>query len=99
MVDWFNLAANSLWILGCALALATLSYARWEASTKGEKLRSQLNSHHFQVPLNLAGALFCLGLAGTSDAVWEIVVWLILAVLFCVQIGVEVYQTRRGESE
>jgi hypothetical protein len=29
MIEWGGLAANSLWILGCALALATLSFAGW----------------------------------------------------------------------
>jgi len=85
MIDWFNLAANSLWILGCAVVLATISYARWEAVTKGEKLRSLLNAQRFQPPLNLAGVLFCLGMAGTSDVNWKIGVWLVLAVLFGVQ--------------
>ena len=38
MIDWFNLAANSLWILGCAIALAVLSYASWQASLRREKI-------------------------------------------------------------
>ena len=94
MIDWFNLIANSLWILGCAIALATVSYASWEASTFQQKFRERLRKIQFQVALNLAGFLFCLGLAGTSQPVWQIVLWLVMAILFLVQIGVEIYRKR-----
>jgi hypothetical protein len=96
MIDWFNLMANSLWILGCAVGLATLSYASWEASTCQEKLRQRLKMSHIQVALNLAGLFFCLGLAGTSRPVWQIVLWLVMALLFLVQMGMEIYHKRAG---
>ena len=41
MIDWFDLAANSLWIIGCAVALASLSYAIWMASMRQKKV-----AHH-----------------------------------------------------
>ena len=77
-----NLAANTLWILGCATALATLSYASWKASLKGIKMRTILTDHQYQIVLNLSGVLFCLGLAATPDANWEIFIWTLLVVLF-----------------
>jgi len=40
MIDWFYLAANSLWILGSTAALATFSYASWKASLKDK------DAHH-----------------------------------------------------
>ena len=85
MIDWYNLAANSLWILGCAVALATLSYASWEASLLKEKFTTRVKRPSYQMALSLAGFLFCAGLAGTSDSTLEILLWSILALAFLVQ--------------
>lgn len=85
MIDWFNLAANSLWILGCAIALATLSFASWQASVRREKLRARLNQPGVQQFFFLAGILFCAGLAATADSILETVLWGILDVLFLAQ--------------
>jgi len=82
MIDWFKLVANDLWILACALALATLSYASWSASLRHEKLRKILALPKYQISMNIAGILFCFGLAGTSNKWWEIMLWLILAAMF-----------------
>ena len=86
MINWYNLAANSLWIFALALALATISFARWEARSTGAKLGETLNLPGWQTPLNIAGVLFCGGLAATSDVTWERVLWLVLGVLFLVQV-------------
>ena len=96
MIDWFNLIANSLWILGCAVGLATVSYASWEASIHQVKFKERMREAHIQIALNIAGFLVCLGLAGTAEPVWQIVLWLVMAVLFLVQIGVEIYRKRTG---
>lgn len=85
MIDWMNLAANALWIVGCALALATLSWASWQAAEAKEKLRTRLGRPAPQAFLNLAGLLFSAGLAATSDAMWERALWAVLAVLFLAQ--------------
>jgi hypothetical protein len=103
MIDWYNLVMNSLWIFACALALATLSYASWQASISGEKFRKQLEQPGYQLFLNIAGLLFCIGLAGTSDVTWQRILWILLAVGFTVQIGVEIYKkfshTKDGTTE
>jgi hypothetical protein len=88
MIDWFNLAANALWILACSLLLATLGYASWSASLRHEKLRKILVLPNFQTPMNIAGILFCFGLAGTSNKWWEIMLWLIVAALFTAQTAI-----------
>jgi hypothetical protein len=85
MIDWFSLAANALWILACAIALATLSYASWVASLRQEKILRILVLPKYQITIKLAGILFCLGLAGTSSKWWEIIIWLIICALFIVQ--------------
>ena len=79
MIDWFNLFANALWIIGCAIALATLSFASWQASERGEKLIARLRSRGAQFWLNLAVALFCLGMAGTESRIVFRVIWILLA--------------------
>ena len=95
MIDWFNLAANSLWIAGCALALSVLSYASYEAWLYREKFRARLGLPGYQTVLNIAGFLFCLGLALTSLKYWEIAVWAVLGALFLLQVGVGIYQARK----
>ena len=94
MIDWFSLFANSLWILGLAIALATFSYSSWHASVLKVRTRDQLTSPGSLAAFSLAGILFCAGLAATSDTVIEIVIWSILGVLFLVQ-GFLVYRGSR----
>jgi hypothetical protein len=86
MIDWYNLFANALWNFALALALATIGYARWGAKSRGLKLGNLLNLPAWQLPLNLAGVLFCVGLGLTSDPVWEQILWLVLGALFLLQI-------------
>ncbi len=86
MIDWYNLFANALWILALALALAALSFARWSARMEGEKLKTILNRAAWGNSLNLAGTIFCAGLALTTEVWWERLLWAILGVLFLVQV-------------
>ena len=92
MIDWYNLLMNALWILACALALATLSYVSWQASVTGEKFRALVGQPAIQLWLNVSGLLFCAGLAGTSEAIWQRVLWILLAMGFAVQLGMETYR-------
>lgn len=96
MIDWYNLVANALWICALALALAVLSFASWEAKVGGERLRVVLSRPRWEFALNLAGALFCIGLAVTSDRIWERALWLVLAGLYLFQIGLGVWKRRRA---
>jgi len=84
MIDWFNLAANALWILALAILLAVISYASWQASLEHEKLRSQLARPGYHRFFDLCAVLFCLGMAGTSRNGWEIGLWAVLAGLFVI---------------
>lgn len=98
MIDWANLAANALWILGCATALATLSYASWEASVLSDNFINRLKLHSYQIALNLAGFLFSAGLAWTSDTTLEIVLWSILTVAFFAQMVASYWRKRNAVS-
>jgi hypothetical protein len=96
MIDWFNVAANSLWILGCAMALATLSYASWQASIYKETLRARLDTPGVQRAFYLSGILFCAGLAGASDSTLEVILWAMLGFLFCLGL---IQSIRQGEDK
>ena len=86
MIDWVNLVENTFWILGCALALATFSYASWQAFRNHEKFSYRLGQKNIRIPSNIGLLLFCIGLAATSTRWWEIGLWIILAILFFMQI-------------
>ena len=82
MIDWISVGSNALWIIGCAIGLATLSYASWEASVYKEKFAARLKRTPVLASLNLAGLLFSLGLAATADSAIEKILWLVLSVAF-----------------
>jgi len=85
LVDWPGLLWNLLWVVGCALGLATLSSASFLASRQREKYSVIINRPGFQLALQSAGVLFCCGLAGTETVGWKQAVWVGLAVLFIFQ--------------
>ena len=99
MIDWYNLLMNVLWIIAAALALAALSYANWQASVKKEKFRTVVGQPGVQTVLNIAGILFSAGLAGTSDILWQRILWIVLAIGFAVQIGLDRLRLRGKENE
>ena len=86
LIDWGALAANALWIIGLGLALAGLSFAGFEASSQQVKLAQVLSQRRFDLTLNLAGIIFCSGLAAASSQLLEIILWVVLAILFFVNI-------------
>jgi len=94
--SWYHLVANAIWILGCALALATVSVAHWEAQMRGERLRVILSWPRRQVILHLAGLSFSLGMAVTSPSLVQFGIWLILVVVFAVQARAAWLAARRG---
>jgi len=95
MIDWFNLAANTLWVGALTLALSILSIARSEALNDGRSLKVELKSHRWQMQLNIAGVLFCGGLSATTAVLWERILWLVLLVLFVGQIVLDFLSARK----
>jgi hypothetical protein len=83
-LDWLNLGFNALWVLGCALALAAVSYASWQASLGEGKLVVQLGRRGVRLTLVLAAALVCSGLAGTASTSLETLFWALLTILWLV---------------
>jgi len=95
MIDWYNLFANALWIFALAFALAVIGFARWKASQDSTKLGMVLNQTGWQMALNTAGVVFCLGLAATSNKLWEQILWLVMGLLFVLQIGLAIWSMKK----
>ena len=81
MIDWPLILFSAVWIGGAALALATLSYASWSASLRGERLRAVLQRSEYQRLLFVAACLICAGLGLTAASWPETVLWIVLAVI------------------
>jgi dolichyl-phosphate-mannose--protein O-mannosyl transferase len=86
MNEWFRLAASALWIIGCALGLAVLSYASWQAATRRQKFTRLLSTRSHTALLDLSGLLISLGLGGTASSRWEQAAWGLLGLAFVYQI-------------
>jgi hypothetical protein len=81
MIDWRPVLISAIGIGGAALALATLSYASWSASWRGERLCAVLRQSAYQRLLLAAAGLMCIGLGLTAASWLETVLWLILATI------------------
>ncbi len=81
MIDWPLVLFSAVWIGGAALVLATLSYASWSASLRGERWRVVLQRSEYQRVLLAAACLICVGLGLTATSWLEAVLWLMLAVI------------------
>lgn len=81
MIDWYNLAANALWILGCSVVLAALSFASWEASRSRERMITHLKRPAQQAALALGGMLTFLGLVAVESNLLARVIYAALAAL------------------
>lgn len=75
MIDWHSILFNSFWIFGLALMLAAFSYNHWLAGQENRHLRMQLSEGSFRKPFLLALVLVGIGLVGTSEHMWEMVIW------------------------
>jgi len=94
MIDWWALIANSMWITAAALALAVVSVGYYQSQTKGVKLKTVLNRVGYLIALHAAGALFCVGMAATSDRWWETGLWAVVGILF----GIQLYYLKNQEN-
>jgi TRAP-type C4-dicarboxylate transport system permease large subunit len=84
-VDWPFLGFNALWILGLGLMIASLSYASYLATQQKEHFKQVLKMPACR-KLGLLGlVIFCIGLAGGVSAIWERIVWAVLAIIFTYQ--------------
>ena len=84
MIDWGNLAANTLWVLGSALALATFSYASWQASLDRKGILYHLGQEITLKSFDLSGIMVCMGLAYLSGSPILVALWCALGATFLV---------------
>jgi hypothetical protein len=98
MIDWFNLLMNACWIFGCSLALASFSFASWEASQQRKSFKKILIQPNIQIFVNIGGFLFTIGLAGLTEINWQRILWSILAAGFLIQVTIETIAKRNRNS-
>ncbi len=82
LIDWPMVAFGALWIVGLAVILSALGFAYYEAGQADEKLRTRLSRPGYQRAMNAGLTLFCLGMIGSADALWERVLWGLLTAAF-----------------
>jgi hypothetical protein len=81
MIDWWEVVANSLWILGLSVCLSTLSMVSYRARAQQSHLREGLNELGSQLALAFGLLLFFLGILTTSRTWWQALLSGLLAVL------------------
>ncbi|MCA9875336.1 MAG: hypothetical protein H6659_14985 [Ardenticatenaceae bacterium] len=81
MINWFSVFINSFWIVGLAVLLAAFSYHYWLANDQKQPIRSQLDTPTFLKAFWLSFTLIGIGLAGTSQRIWEIAIWTFFTLL------------------
>jgi hypothetical protein len=86
MIDWVSVGFSALWILGLGLVTAALSFAYYLASQQKRRFMQVLEMTAYRIIIYLGLVFFSLGWAGGVSAVWERLVWAILALIFAVQI-------------
>jgi multisubunit Na+/H+ antiporter MnhB subunit len=82
LINWPMVAFAALWIIGLAVILSALGFAYYEAGQADEKLRARLRRPIYQRAVNIGLTLFCLGMIGSADALWERVLWGLFAAVF-----------------
>jgi hypothetical protein len=99
MIDFAQVAANALWVLGLALLLAVWSYARYEAHLEGVKTREMLGRLSYSLWINGGLLLFVVGMALTEDRWWARGLWILVGVGFLVDSGMRVAEARKETHE
>jgi hypothetical protein len=94
VMDWSGLIGSTLWILGCAAALATISHASWEASSRSERFLSIMRLPAYRIALSLAAIVFCLGMGVVASSSVEFAFWLLMAAGFAGYAGYLIFQIR-----
>ncbi len=81
MIDWFEVAANGVWISGLAIILGVFGSLRADVLARGGQTREVFSMKAWASGLNGGLALFSAGMAGLG-AGWRMAVWIALALWF-----------------
>jgi len=86
MLDWQNFIFSCLWVTALAACLAVVSWNIFQVFEKRKSLPAALSAGKTPLLLKISGALFCIGLAGSSASsageVWRVILWVVLAAAF-----------------
>jgi len=82
LIDWRLVGFSALWLSGLSVILAAFSFGDYTASQRRLRTRQVLGWPGYQAAFNAGLVLFCLGLAGTAPALWQQLLWAVLAVAF-----------------
>lgn len=93
MINFWQVAAHFLWILGLAVLLATWSMGYYEAQAANQPLATLLKKRGYNLAMTAGLALVCAGAAATDDRWWARLVWAGLGV------AAVVWFARRGGKE
>ena len=85
MINWVAVGFGALWILGLGLVTAALSFANYLASQQKRRFRQALEMPACKIMIDLGLVFFCLGWTGSVSAVWERLLWAVLALIFAVR--------------
>ncbi len=85
MINWYELAISSLWILGLTELLATLSIAHWFASLTSASLVQVLSGASFRIPTILGVSLFTAGMLLSASTWWERAGWAAVLILTMIE--------------
>jgi hypothetical protein len=82
LIDWRTVVFAASWVTGLAIVLSALGFADHHAASSGRRFREEVARPKVSAAINFGLVLFCVGLAGSSRAWWEIVLWIALALAF-----------------
>lgn len=82
VIDWYNIWANAIWIMGLAILLATVSGGRWLAQRQDCYLKQILKRPNFQVAIWTGFLLISLALLLLADIWWERLIWSVYCLIF-----------------
>lgn len=85
MIDWYSMGFGALWILGLGLVVAALSFANYLTSQQKRRFKQVLKMSACRITIDLGLVFLCLGLTGGLSAVWERLLWGVLALIFIVR--------------
>ena len=98
MINWYDVIANGLWIIGAAVLLAAFSWSFYAATLARNGWRAQLASPGFSFTASLGMMLIALGLAfQRGSPLWQAAIWLALAAAFALMAWMA-WRERRGLS-
>lgn len=81
LVNWRELGLSALWVVGLAIVLATLGFARFHGDRSNKTLLKEACRPRYLVAISGGLALAALGIGGSSQLWWEAGLWLVISLM------------------